>query len=107
MSIQNIPFKNQMSSTGGIAKNSIYYLNVLPDKKHLKKNETRQVLGGMLVFTGLMTGLHSLLTSNESKDRMLFAAGAEFTTGVLLLTLFKKKKKKYLFDQGNKNWKIN
>jgi len=107
MILNNIPTKHQMSPTGGIAKNSIYYLNVLPDKDYLKRNETRQGIGALLVVTGLMTGLHSLLTSNQSKDRMLIAAGAELTTGVLLLTLFKKKKKKYSFEEQNNSWKIN
>ena len=59
--LNNIPSKHQISSTGGIAKSSIYYLNVLPDKDYLKKNDARQAIGGILVFTGIMTGLHSLL----------------------------------------------
>lgn len=107
ISNNNSLLKPQMSSTGAIAKHEIYDLNEFPNRAYKRKSEVRKGVGALLIITGLVTGLHYIGGSEDSRNRLLYSGGAQIGVGVLLISLFNKNKK-YTFDQQKENsWMIN
>ena len=89
-----------------ISKSEIFFLEDYKSPKSNKWRKTSSIIGGMLVFTGIASGLSALLVDGSSNQRnLLISAGAQIVLG-MTLTMTNKRKRYYFIKDSDDPWKI-
>ena len=75
-------------------------------KSHYSENRKDMLssFGGVLIGTGVLTGLSSLFVPDEKEKSVLIATGAQIGLGISLMTFSRKKKYRLKKEINNSNW---
>ena len=88
-----------------IAKTDILTLKNFKNLNKAKNQNATSGLGALLVTTGIITGLNSLLVSKgKNRNRLLISGGLQVGIGALIIKLGRPKK--YRFKKSNEPWKF-
>ncbi|MDW3646250.1 MAG: hypothetical protein R8P61_04230 [Bacteroidia bacterium] len=86
-------------------RDSIRFLYGYRSLKAKNRKSIPEAIGGVLIVTGLVSGLNSLMVLDQESKNRLRISGA-FEVGLGLLTIFLFQKKSYSFIHPSKPWKV-
>jgi len=86
-------------------RDSLRFLSAYRSLKAKKRKSIPDVIGGVLITTGLISGINSLMVLDKESKNRLRITGA-FEVGLGRLTIFLFQKKSYSFIHPDKAWKV-
>lgn len=87
-----------------IAKKDIVRITEYSSKKNMKARKNLVGIGGLIIFTGIVTSLNALIFAGNKKNDMLIAGGVQLGTGIVLVKSSIKRKRQFtLYDDP---WRI-
>ena len=108
--VEELDFEEHLQSIPGnidfsFHRDSLQFLYAYRSLKAKKRKSIPDTIGGILIITGLVSGINSLMVlDQESKNRLRISGG--FQVGLGLLTIFLFQKKSYSFIHPSKPWKF-
>lgn len=77
-------FANENFNYGVFAKSDIYSLQRFKSPKNIKRKANIGILGGILIFTGVATGINYFVVNKDSRKEILYSAGVQVGLGIVL-----------------------